>query len=1255
MYKMAYSAELRPWLKDTGSTWHTTNDPRAFKSMRTPTKCYVVEYGNGVKERAAGIGEVELPIVDEKGNRSTIVLEHVLYLPRSGGNIFSSQFFLGEDGSRTGNEYYGGPKGTYIRQNGKEWVQLAEVNGSAYLRPDGGPQPRAGGAHLHQMTKYDKNDLRYWHALLGHADVDKILLMQRRGLVKGMPEKFTNISEFDFCATCWESKGRRFSNKSNTRTPATQKFQMVSTDLAEMNVRSVVGKCKWAVVYVDHFTRNKWVYGIQKKSDTYKTLQLFLDRVVYAEKCEVGTIMCDNGGEFKSGAYRDVVSAAHAKMRFSAPYTQAQNGLAERAVGSLTAMTRCLLRDANKPATWWLWAMKTAAYIQNRTPTKGVSNNTTPYEMMTGTKPDLTHMRPWGCDMYMFVYDHLRKKLEDTYRVTSFVLYPIEHSETTYTGYDQKARREYDSMHCKHVRAFSPCKDSPEEEEFALAWRRNSRFDFAGDEAEDEVIDRAMRDEGDDAEDEGGARNGGNIDGDGDGDEDGAPSVEEVEQSPEGEHSPEGEQEEEVHPPEGEQEETHNSDSEQERKMRPRIGGRAVTHASKAADLERRIGSQHMPQYKALSSALNDRAKVKAPTLPEVEQRAEAVRSMFGVVPDGSGETRLTHEEARQMVRGFNKQAISRGHTCCADCHGATSTNAMDRMVKERQNARSDIPTIPEAGGICHAAFNWMDIRIPTSRNEARTGKYASKWIESEQVEMDSMKVNHVYTKMPVSELPQGANICDTRFVYDIKTDVDGNISTFKCRWVAKGFSQRYGTDYWETFSPVVRMSSVRTLLSLATRNGWDVQQCDVKTAFLEAELEEDIYVRPPEGYESPGVVYKLARALYGLKQSSRAWNKRLGAALHKYGFHPLTSDTCVFKKTTRGKVTLVGVYVDDLIVTGDDTSGIREIKQQLGKEFRLKDMGSLSQILGCHWIRDLKNSTSVFRQTKTIHDLAKKFRIDELPTAATPALVGDKLLKEWQPAEGSTEHREMNHVPGGRRSKQKGVAREIPVEEMSWTTRYRAIVGSLLWIARCTRPDIMHMTSELTRFMQNPGKQHLRRAIRVVQYLKRTNSIGIKYGGRSRHEDNVLYTYSDASFCDRESGKSTFGYLVMLNGGPVEWTSKSQIDVAKSTCEAEYIGMSSATSATVAISQFVGELGVQQPTISIYCDNTAALAICAEDRSHQRTRAIRLRYHHIRLEVQNSVVAVKYCKTEDMPADLMTKSVPAMQHEYLRKMICSS
>ena len=1244
--------KVKSWLKDTGASWSSTDDKRWFKRLE-PTDKYRITFGDGQQTIAAGVGEVDIVTRNQKGEEVVIELKEVLYLPDSFGNIFSSQHYIGPEYKRTGNAYYGGPDGTYIRQN-NNWIKLHEKGTSAFLVPDG---PQCEG-YLWQAQNTDKSHISYWHEVLGHADKRVIMRMAKEGKVTGMPRELKGASEF-FCPICTTCKSTRKSVKSNKRTKATRAFQVVSSDLMEVNVRSLMGRYKYAVIYVDHYTRNKYVYGITKKSDTWGTLEQFLREVVGPSGYSIETLMTDGGGEYQGEEWKYMMSKARKyqgipikEHRKSAPYNQASNGIAERAVGTLGNTARCLLKQANKPASWWYWALETAAYLHRMTLTKGNGGDTTPAQLLDNKVPDISHLKKWGSLVYMHVYDHKRKRFDDNSRPTYLVMYPDGYSSNTYTGYDPAANRTYESLHLTwDPRPGAPTtlgldmKDT--EDSIDMLWKYKDEEQFAHellevtdysnsgrqhDEVKAQSTDHAQlptqqhvqlpddegqhhcRDEGD-APHHTTASTGYSKVGDEDYNED----------------NNEGDDE-------GDDEKQ--DDNQERRRYNTRFQKKEREHKDRTV----KALSQLSGVTKASDNSPGGRRIL---TEERIQQDISETRNL--------SHEPITDREALQIISGWNRIARQQfikqaSHECCRACKGVFTKNIKQEMQRG-MHAHSDTSgAVKYQEGISCAVFNTLNIAIPKDRRQMLKTPNARQWLEAEKVEMDSMNIMQVYEPVKRSEVPNGANICKSRFVYDIKQDEHGRLSKYKVRWVAKGYSQRKGQDYWDTFSPVVRMSSIRTLIALATSNGWrKMEQLDIKTCFLEAELEKDteIYVEPPEGYEKDlNIVYRLRKSLYGLKQSSRLWWLNLGTYLEgECSMKKTEYEDCIWQRTNKhtGKTVYLGAYVDDLVVTGDDEHGIEQITKALEARFRVTRLGQLKWILGCHLERDLRNGTASFKQTKYITDLVQQHGVQNLPYAKTPLMGGDKILSSWCPKENTDEYWYMHtfdHKTGNSRA-----------------TTYRSIVGGLLWVARCTRPDIMFAVSQLCKYLNNPSKRHYDRAIRVLTYLNGTKDIGVTYGIRNHPcmymERNEMIVYTDASFDDQENSKSTSGNITYLNYGPIAWSCQTQTDVAQSSCESEYIGLSKASNEAVFHSELLTDIGFRQGTVRINIDNTAAIELGKTQSTHQRTKHIRRRYHHVKSLVAEKVIWLAWMSGKYLPADALTKALPTDVFLFHRRNIC--
>ena len=455
--------------------------------------------------------------------------------------------------------------------------------------------------------------------------------------------------------------------------------------------------------------------------------------------------------------------------------------------------------------------------------------------------------------------------------------------------------------------------------------------------------------------------------------------------------------------------------------------------------------------------------------------------------------------------------------------------------------------------------------------------------------------------------------------VFNLKHDVEGRVERFKARLVAKGYAQKYGIDYDEIFSPVVRFSSIRLLLAFAVQRDFLIHQMDVETAFLNGKLDEEIYMQQPEGYVKPGeehLACKLEKSLYGLKQSSRCWNKAFKESVEKLGFTQASADPCVFirKKDT---LTIIAIHVDDLMILAKNILEMQRLKNSLKVQFKMKDMGELHYYVGVCIVQDKERKQVYLHQGQYIEKMLKKFGQTEAKPVSTPADLNVKLQKE------------------------DGVSR--PVD----TITYQSIVGSLLYAAITTRPDIAQAVGVVSKFCANPTQSHLTAAKRILRYLKGTVYLGLSY---KKCADGNLIGYSDADWAgDVDDRHSTSGNVFLLAKGAVSWLSKKQATVALSTAEAEYVALSAATQEAIWLRRLLTDVGepLEDPIV-INEDNQGAIAMAKNPVGHARTKHIDIRYHFVREGVQNGAIILKYVATGEMIADILTKPLPRHSFEKL-------
>lgn len=426
--------------------------------------------------------------------------------------------------------------------------------------------------------------------------------------------------------------------------------------------------------------------------------------------------------------------------------------------------------------------------------------------------------------------------------------------------------------------------------------------------------------------------------------------------------------------------------------------------------------------------------------------------------------------------------------------------------------------------------------------------------------------------------------------------------------------------DYQETFSPVTKPNTVRILLSLAVNLEWPLHQFDVKNAFLHGKLEEEVYMDIPPGYTASSnmeVVCKLQRALYGLKQSPRAWFGRFSLAMKKYDFRQSNSDHTLFLKHKLGKVTALIVYVDDIIITRGDEEEISRHQKQLATEFEMKDLGGLKYFLGIEVARSRQGN--FLSQRKYVLDLLTKMGMLECKPADTPII--------------------QNHKLGG-------YPDQVPTDK----GRYQRLVGKLIYLSH-TRPDIAYDVSVVSQFMHNPSEDHMDAVTRILRYLKSSPGKGLMFS-KNNHLKVDGYTYADwaGSISKR---KSTSGYFMFVGGNLVTWRSKKQKVVALSSAEAEFRGMAKGLCVLLWIKRLLAQVGFAPTSeIDLICDNKAAIAISHDPVQHDRTKHVEVDRHFIKENLEAKIIRFPFEKSEDQLADIFTKAVSSKDfHNSLDKL----
>ncbi|GKD20105.1 retrovirus-related pol polyprotein from transposon TNT 1-94 [Tanacetum coccineum] len=461
--------------------------------------------------------------------------------------------------------------------------------------------------------------------------------------------------------------------------------------------------------------------------------------------------------------------------------------------------------------------------------------------------------------------------------------------------------------------------------------------------------------------------------------------------------------------------------------------------------------------------------------------------------------------------------------------------------------------------------------------------------------------------------------IIKLKWLWKNKKDEDQTVIRNKARLVAKGYAQEEGIDFEESFAPVARLEAVRIFVAHAAHKSFPIYQMDVKMAFLNGPLKEEVYVAQPEGFvdpDHPEKVYLLRKALYGLKQAPRAWYDELSNFLMSKGFTKGTIDPTLFKIKYGEDILLVQIYVDDIIFGSTNPKYSKRFEKLMHSRFEMSLMGEMKFFLG---LQIHQSPKGIFiNQAKYALEILKKHNMDNCHSIGTPLATKPKLDVDLSGE---------------------------PVDQSD----YRSKIGSLMYLTS-SRPDLVQAVCYCARYQARPTQKHLKEVKRIFKYLKGTINMGLWYPKDSGFE---LTAFSDADHAGCiDTRKSTSGGIQFLGDKLVSWMSKKQNCTAMSSAEAEYVALSASCAQVMWMRTQLKDYGFNYNKIPLYCDSQSAIAISCNPVQHSRTKHIHTRYHFIKEQVENGIIELYFVRTEYQLADMFTKALPEDRFKYLVRRI---
>lgn len=1175
------------WYLDSGASSHMTCHFHWLDNYTPYGEGRPIRVGNGELVYARGTGSVSV-VAQVKDRQFNVRFRNVQYVPDISDNLIS----IGAADEAGWDVRFGSGKVAMILEE-QVIIVGPKIRANLYKLDVSAPMR----ANIHRSVR----TLEDWHKSLGHPSVQVVQSMAKSSCVSGMSidDKSRNI---EGCGECQEGRATRSSHPDSTRERASKILERVHMDLVgPINPTSIDGS-RFFLLMKDEYSSFLFVECIPTKTHVFPAVKSFVNNVAIKTQARVLSFRTDQGSEFTSNAMKSLCVQEGIVIEMSSVYTPEQNGEAERANRSVIEMARTNLSASGLGLDVWSEAVKYAVYTRNRIPCAR-SGNIKPFEKFYGRKPDLSHLVQFGQPAHALNTSRNLTKFDARTievfivgygsRVNTYRCLKRESNEILITSDVVPANHRPKTASVSHDNGSFIIVGASSASEVETAEGDHSQGNVCTEETNTNDDHPDVRDNLDIQQE----------------DEErqttppppppprviSTPRMPEFRSTSSGNRCPQDKQTsdkaQQDHQIGQSKQQTEQFDA-----VRPTVGTPGTPQASRriSQPLILHRPAIHYPQLSGLSSRSDDRNRpsTNAQSGTSNVQR----RVVFDSAPTQQVQTNTQTAEQSPVATATARRSLSPRSVA------ATLSNLVSRP---KRNVNSTY--------MRYNAAIVVDYE-PTSYADAINGPDSAEWRKAIKAELDAHSKNKTWMIVPRRT---DCKEISSRWIFKIKHDGPGGATRYKARLVARGYTQEEGVDFNEIFSPVVRMESIRLLFSLAVQFDLKYVQFDITTAFLNGVVEEELYLSPPEGLDiSDKHTCRLIKSLYGLRQAPRAWNSALKEVLEQYNMKATYSDPCVYV-ATEPEVIYLAVYVDDGLVFSKSQKAIDKFLAFMKQKFEVKQLDAKC-FLGLQIEHNQSDGSILLHQTDYSKRVLMRYNMADAKEVATPLELNHKL-----------------HDP------------ELLKQDAVDSKPYAEILGSLMYCATATRPDISYAVSVLSKFTSEPRPEHWKALKRVLRYIKGTYDRGLMY----RKCDKMDVTcYTDADWAgDRGNRRSMSGMAIFITTAPVCYRAQQQPLVALSTTEAEYIAAAMCGQDLLWIRRFLGELNIKVNKYTLMCDNQSSLKLIRNPEFHQRTKHIDTRYHFIRERYAEGCFELEYVSTTEQLADIFTKSLTFEKHANLR------